>query len=408
MKPSASAEARPLRIAHVITRLVNGGADENTVISCNYAARAGHHVSLIHGAITRPEVLATLDPAVDVIRIDHLARRVSPIADARALRDLSRVIRRLQPDVIHTHTSKAGILGRLAARRARVAVVVHGVHILPFQNVNKVERAVYRSAERAIQGFTDVYVDVSHELRSTCIAAGVGTPDRHHVVRSGFDLSAFRAADPPEGWRELLGLGPDDPHPPILVMMAAFEPRKSHLELLERFPRIVAACPDVRLVLVGEGALRPQIEARIAALGITRNVVLTGFRSNPEQFIALADIGLMASRREGLPRVVMQCLVAGKPVVATDLPGIREVLTDDVNGLVTPLDDLDAFVAAVVALLTDSRRLNRLAAGAAATDLQEWDERRMADRLVEIYASVLAGHRRLMQSHAPAPSEARA
>jgi glycosyltransferase involved in cell wall biosynthesis len=380
---------RPLRIAHVITRLINGGADENTVISCNQAVRSGHSVMLVHGAQTRPEILSAVDARVEIVELRSLVQPIAPLSDTRALGDLVRTFRRCRPDVVHTHTSKAGILGRLAAQAASVPVLVHGVHIVPFVNVGRLERYAYLTAERAVQGMTHAFIDVSPAMRDLCVKAGVGAPERHHVVPSGFDLSVFRAATEPEDWRDLLRLGPDDPRPPVVVMLAVFEGRKRHLECLERFPGIVARFPDVRFVFAGDGRLRGDIEARIRTLGIEHNVVLTGFHLHPEQLIALADICLLASAREGLPRVVMQYLAGGRPVIATDLPSIDDVLRDDVNGLIVGSDDLDGMADAVVALLDDPARRARLARGAATTELSEWDAARMGKRLEAVYIDVI-------------------
>jgi glycosyltransferase involved in cell wall biosynthesis len=373
---------------------MNGGADENTVLSCNHAVRAGHDVVLVHGAQTRPDILAKVDAHVKVLELPSLVRPIAPLSDTRALRELVQIFRRLSPDVVHTHTSKAGILGRLAARATRVPVVVHGVHIAPWVNVGRLETFVYLAVERAVQGMTDAFIDVSPGMRDLCVEARVGTPERHHVVKSGFELSRFREAAPPEDWRDLLRVLPDDPRPPVVLMLAVFEPRKRHLEFLEGFPRVVARFPDVRLILAGDGKLRNAVEARVETLGIERNVVLTGFHPNPEQLIALADLCLLASVREGLPRVVMQYLAGGKPVVASDLPGIDDVLRHDVNGFVTPSADLAAVADAVVALLEDEARRSRLARGAAATDLSEWDAARMGERIEAVYEDVILGRAR--------------
>jgi glycosyltransferase involved in cell wall biosynthesis len=393
---------QPLRIAHVITRLINGGADENTVISSNEAVRRGHSVMLVHGAQTRPEILAAVDPRVEIVCLPSLVQPVAPLSDMRALRGLVSTFRRHRPHVVHTHTSKAGILGRLAARAARVPILVHGVHIVPFVNVSRVERRAYLTAERAVQGMTHAFVDVSPALRDMCVEAGVGSPERHHVVPSGFDVSLFRNATEPEDWRNLLRLQPDDPRPPIVLMLAVFEPRKRHLECLESFPRIVARFPEARFVFAGDGRLRGEIEARIRTLGLERNVVLTGFHAHPEQLIALADLCMLASAREGLPRALVQYLAGGRPVVAADLPSMQEVLRDGVNGLVVG-PDLEGLADAVIALLDDPARRAELARGAAATELSDWDAVRMGERLEAVYADVL---RELMPERAPGRREA--
>jgi glycosyltransferase involved in cell wall biosynthesis len=393
---------QPLRIAHVITRLINGGADENTVISCNEAVRRGHSVMLVHGAETRTEILAAVDPRVEIVGLPSLVQPIAPLSDMRALRGLVATFRCFRPDVVHTHTSKAGILGRLAARTGKVPILVHGVHIVPFVNVGRLQRHAYLTAERAVQGMTHAFIDVSPAMRDLCVQAGVGSPERHYVVPSGFDLSLFRNASEPEDWRDLLRLQPDDPRPPIIVMLAVFEPRKRHLECLESFPSIVARFPEVRLVFAGDGRLRGEIEARIRTHGLERNVVLTGFHPHPEQLIALADVCLLASAREGLPRVLMQYLAGGRPVVAADLPSMDGVLRDGVNGQLVR-SDLEDLADAVIALLDDPVRRSGLTRGAAATDLSEWDAARMGERLEAVYADVL---RERMPERVPGRREA--
>jgi glycosyltransferase involved in cell wall biosynthesis len=382
--------SRPLRIVHVITRLLNGGADENTVLSCNYAATAGHDVTLIHGVDTHTEILAKLDPRVRVVSLGSLVRPIAPLNDAKALRGLVRAFRELDPDVVHTHTSKAGILGRLAARVVRTPAIVHGVHIVPFVNVGRVEGIVYRLAERAVARMTAAFVNVSSATRDLCLDARIGTAAQHHVIRSGFDVSRFRRAAPPAEWRELLRLRETEPRPPVLLMVAAFEERKRHLEFLQVFPRVVARFPDVRLILAGDGKLRAEIERQIEAHHLDDNVILTGFTDRPEELIALADVCVLASAREGLPRAVVQYVAGGRAAAATDLPGLHEVLRDDVNGRVVGPYDLDGLAGAIVDLLEDDAQRLRLARAAAETDLAAWDARRMVQGIEEIYRAVIA------------------
>ena len=128
---------------------------------------------------------------MEILELPSLVHPIAPLSDVKALRDLVRTFRRLTPDVVHTHTSKAGILGRLAARAASVPVVVHGVHIVPFVNVGRLETFVYLTAERAAQGVTHAFIDVSPGMRDLCVRAGVGAPERHHVIQSGFDAVSF-------------------------------------------------------------------------------------------------------------------------------------------------------------------------------------------------------------------------
>ncbi|TIS67764.1 MAG: glycosyltransferase family 4 protein [Mesorhizobium sp.] len=385
---------RRLRIAHVITRLINGGADENTVHSCNWAAQGGHHVVLLHGETVLPEIIAKVDPRVELIGVPGLTRSISPVSDMRALLALTRRFRALNADIVHTHTSKAGILGRFAAWAAGVPAIVHGVHIVPFVNVGVAERFAYLALEKLAAPVTSAFISVSEGIRDLCLSAGVGHPDKHYVVHSGFDLDRFRNAGPPDGWRDLLRLTPDAPRPSVLLMIAAFEPRKRHTEFLDAFNKVAVRLPDAVLVLAGDGPLRSTVESRAKRLGLEGQVVFTGYRDDPERLIALADLCLLCSMREGLPRVVMQYLAGGKPCVACDLPGLREVLRPGINGVITPADDLAAMADAIAALLEDRRRLACLAQGAAAaTDLSNWDVKLMGKRTDAIYREALDQHR---------------
>ncbi|CAN7706276.1 glycosyltransferase [Mesorhizobium amorphae] len=384
---------RRLRIVHVITRLINGGADENTVHACNWAAQGGHDVVLLHGETVQPKIMAKVDPRVKLIGVPGLTRSISPVSDVRALFALIRRFRALKADIVHTHTSKAGILGRFAAWAAGVPAIVHGVHIVPFVNVGVAERFTYLALEKLAAPVTNAFISVSAGIRDLCLSAGMGRPDKHYVVHSGFDLDRFRNAVPPDDWRELLRLTPDAPRPPVLLMMAAFEPRKRHREFLDVFEKVEVRLPDAVLVLAGDGPLRSAIESRAKCLGLERQVVFTGYRDDPERLIALADLCLLCSMREGLPRVVMQYLAGGKPCVACDLPGLREVLRPGINGVITPTHDLAAMADAIAALLEDRERLTCLAQGAAATDLSNWDARLMGKRIDAIYRKVLDQHR---------------
>lgn len=382
-----------LRIAHVITRLINGGADENTVYSCNWAAQGGHDVVLLHGGTVQPEIIAKVDPRVKLIGVPGLTRSISPVSDLRALLALTRRFRALNADIVHTHTSKAGILGRFAAWGAGVPAIVHGVHIVPFVNVGVAERFAYLALERLAAPVTSAFISVSEGIRDLCLSAGVGHPDKHHVVRSGFDLDRFRNAGPPDDWRDLLRLTPGALRPPVLLMIAAFEPRKRHAEFLDVFKKVAVRLPDAVLVLAGDGPLRSIVESRAKRLGLERQVVFTGYRDDPERLIALADLCLLCSMREGLPRVVMQYLAGGKPCVACDLPGLREVLRPGINGVITSADDLAAMADAIAAVLEDRERLACLAQGATATDLSNWDVKLMGKRIDAIYREALDQHR---------------
>jgi len=380
-----------MKIVHVITRLIRGGADENTVITCNAQVCEGHDVWLLYGADSSPQMLAELTPQVHTSYVPSLRREIAPGSDARALFQLWRLTRSIRPDVVHTHTSKAGALGRLAGWLAGAPLIIHGVHILPFLNVGRASGVVYVGIERALAGLTHAFIDVSEGMRDGNLAAHVGRPSQHHVVYSGMDCNRFRHAKPftAQELSDLLGddAFTDEDAPKTVLYAAVFEPRKRHLELLDAFARVAREAPHVRLLLLGDGRGRAGAEAKVAALGLKGRVHFLGHRSDIERWIATADLCVLSSEREGLPRVAVQYVMAGKPVVATRLPGLERVIQDGVSGYFVPLADVGQMSQPIVRLLQDDAQRRQFAAAARDVDLSDWSAERMVHAIEAVYSS---------------------
>ncbi len=361
-------------IAHVITRLLCAGSEENTITTCLGQAAQGYRVSLIHGREFDPIHYQKLAGRIDLIELPEMVHPIHPVQDRRAIRALSKLLDDLKPDLVHTHQSKAGIIGRLAAARSGVAHVVHGVHIAPFLNVGPLKRAVYVAAERYAARHTDAFICVSKGMRDASITAGIGRPEQYHVVYSGMKLDAFHDPKEPDNWRDLLGIGPSDEKPPVALMVAALEPRKRHIELVSAFRQVVEEIPDARLLFAGEGAHRPAIEDAIASAGLQDNVRLLGFHNEPARLIALSDLCLLTSMREGLPRVVVQYIACGKPALVTRVPGIEEIVTHAESGLILDENDFDGLAQSILLLFQHPARLRALQEGAKNTDVSGWRE----------------------------------
>jgi glycosyltransferase involved in cell wall biosynthesis len=373
-----------------VTRLLRAGSEENVIATCLGQADRGHQVTLVYGRDYDPGYDAQLGGRIRLERIERLVQLIGPATDLRAIREMTRLFRSIQPDIVHTHQSKAGIVGRIAARLAGVPHIVHGVHIAPFVNVGQAERNAYITAERMMARFTHAFISVSGGMRDAYVDAGIGDPTNHHVVYSGMPLEAFIGASPPVDWRALAGLDEGQPKPPILLMLAALEPRKRHRELIEVFGQVVERFPEVRLLCAGEGSERAEIETAIGRAGLQKNVRLLGFHSEPGRLVALADLCLLTSMREGLPRVVVQYVAGGKPVIVSRLPGIEEVVEDGVSGLVTDPDDLSDTARAILEVLSDELLRARLAAGAAARDLSAWRPEALVEGTEKVYADLVS------------------
>jgi glycosyltransferase involved in cell wall biosynthesis len=385
-----------LRVAHVITRFVRGGADENTLLSCNAQAMSGHDVHLVHGAEASSAMVERLHPGVRRHVLSTLIRPFNPRKDVAATVALAGLFRRLAPDVVHTHTSKAGFIGRMAAASVRVPAVIHGVHILPFMNVGRAQYAAYLAAERLVAPFTDSFVNVSEAMREIGIAKGVGRADQHVVVPSGMDVRRFRDAEPLHAGElaAVFGVTPEDARGlALVVMVAALEPRKRVVEFLDVFARIVALRPSVRLAVLGEGDDRGRIESRLAALGLSDRVVLTGFREDVDRWIARAEVCVLASEREGLPRAVVQYMLGARPTVVTALPGVEALVREGETGYLVDIGRLDDMAAPILRLLEDQPLSRSMSSAARQMDLSRWSIEHMAAELDRVYQGVLAGRR---------------
>ncbi|MEL6619004.1 MAG: glycosyltransferase [Pseudomonadota bacterium] len=375
-----------MHIAHVLTRLLRAGSEENTLETCRWQAAQGHRVTLIHGDTHDSYWDARMPEGVARIAVPEMVHPIRPAQDARAVARLRALYRDIAPDVIHTHQSKAGILGRMAARAVPQAVVAHGIHIVPFEGVARGRRALYIAAERMMARRTDVFIGVSEAVGRAYVDAGIARRGRVHCVRSGMDLSRFRAPARPDDWRDLLGVPIGLARPPrVVLMMAAFEPRKRHVPFLHAFARLARVLPDVKLLLAGRGPEEPQVRAAVRDLGLSHRVVFCGHRPDPEALFALADLSVLTSEREGLPRVVVQSIAAGCPPLVQDLPGLTEVLRHGENGWVADPQDMDGTARRIGSILGNPPLLARLRRGAEATDLGAWALEALGARTTALY-----------------------
>jgi glycosyltransferase involved in cell wall biosynthesis len=377
--------SRKLTIVHVITRLLRGGSEENTLFTCEAQAASGHRVIVMHGAEFEPEMVEQARRFCEVRAVPSMVHPISPRDDVRAVRDLAREIRFVGADVVHTHQSKAGIVGRLAARIAGVRLIVHGVHIIPWANVGRLTSAVYVLVERICARFTDIFISVSPSVRNNCLENGIGQPGQHFVALSPIEIERFRSAKPPPDERELLGLSPGQARPPTAVMLAAFEPRKRQADVLRHLPAAFADIPDWRVVFAGEGPQRGEIAQLARELGIEKNVRVVEHRSDPERLIAMADVCFLCSEREGLPRVLIQYAAGGKPIVVTDLPSLSDVLTQPGAAIVTPLDNVAAAVEQVADLLRRADRRQRMTQEVKKLAIDQWTPRRVVEAVEAAY-----------------------
>jgi glycosyltransferase involved in cell wall biosynthesis len=386
-----------MRVAHVITRLIVGGAQENTIASVlGLREKPGLEVSLISGPTAGPE--GSLEPRVTQIPglltiVPELIRPVSPWHDWLALRKLTRLLRSQRPDIVHTHSGKAGVLGRLAAHAAGVPIIVHTIHgpsFGPFQGA--LANFAFRAAERRAGRVTTHFVSVANAMTEHYLAAGIGRPAQYTRIFSGFDLEPFLNAKNDPALRAKLGIGPDDF---VIGKVARLFEHKGHEDLIAAVLGMASLQPKLKLLFVGDGKLRPKLEG-LAAQSLRGRVVFAGL-VRPEEvpdYLGVMDAVVHLSRREGLARVLPQSLAAGKPVVAYDCDGAREVCLGNETGFLVPVGDLLSVSDRLEKLLEQPH--TRECLGTRGRELvKEWfPTQRMVDDLHALYLRLQAEAKR--------------
>jgi glycosyltransferase involved in cell wall biosynthesis len=383
-----------LRVLHVITRLIVGGAQENTVSSVlGLRQKPDLSVHLISGLSGGSEgslesQFTHLPGTLSIV--PELVRPIHPWQDRLALSRLTEIFRRERPDIVHTHSGKAGILGRLAAHRAAVPIIIHTIHGPSFGSFQSwLPNCVFRSAERRAARYTDHFISVADAMTEQYIAAGIGRPEQFTRIFSGFDLQPFLSATNDAAVRARFGFTQSDF---VVVKLARLARLKGHDDLFAAAPAVISRHPNTKFLLIGDGPLRSQFEARVAALGLQRHFAFTGLVRPDEvpSLLGIGDVLVHLSRREGLPRALPQALAAGKPVVACACDGAPEVCVDGKTGFLIKPDDPKSVIARLTELADDPALRARLGENGREFVRNRFGAVQMVDAIYDLYLS-LAG-----------------
>lgn len=386
----------PVRILHIITRMIVGGAQENTLLSVEGLDRIpGYEVTLCSGVDNGPEgeLLTRARQTSRLVVIPELCRNVDPRGDVVALWKLYSLIRQGGYHIVHTHSSKAGVLGRIAARLAGVPIVVHTLHSLVFHDyqpwlINRLCWAI----KKVCAPLTDHFISVSDIISQKAIAAGIDRPHRFTTIYSGMELDWFlRAELNGAAVRREFGI-PEDAL--VVGKIARLFPLKGHDQLLDAAPAIVRRHPNVRFFLIGDGILQEHLRERARRDGILDNFVFAGLiaRERIPEMIAAMDIVVHTSLREGLARVLPQALAMGKPCVSFDIDGAPEVVIPDQTGYLVQPNDAEGLADALSRLLDDPALRRRMGeAGRRRVD-PDFRAETMVQRISDIYEMLLDRH----------------
>jgi glycosyltransferase involved in cell wall biosynthesis len=371
----------------VITKLELGGAQQNTLYTVSHLDRTRFEPLLAAGTGGLLDEEAARLEHVEVHFLPSLRRAVRPASDLAALLQLTALFRRRMPDIVHTHSSKAGILGRWAAHLAGVPVVIHSIHGFGFTPAQSpLVRGAFIAAERATARITTRFIAVSRANLEEGIRRGLFDEDRAVLIRSGVELGRFMNSSLPAGrLRSEIGASPETP---IAGMVACFKPQKSPEDFVSIAGMVARRVPSARFVLVGDGELRGDVEGAIRREGLEGQFHLLGWRRDIPEILHDLDVLVLTSRWEGLPRVFPEAMAAGKPVVACRVDGAAEAVLEGETGFLCEPGERAVLAERLVSLLSDRDRARemgqagRLRAG-------EWDIDEMVRRQERLYQELL-------------------
>ena len=385
-----------IRVVHVITRLILGGAQENTLLTVEGLDRMPEYeVTLISGPALGPEgelVERARRNKVNLLIVPQMQRAIYPVRDAITLAKLVRLYRRLNPHIVHTHSSKAGILGRAAARFAGVPIILHTIHGLPFHPYETgLNNLLYKKLERRAARWSQRIITVADAMRDQAVAAGVAAPEKFVTIYSGMEVDTFLAADTHrQTARRALGIADDEV---VIGKIARLFELKGHEYVIAAAPRILREFPRARFLFVGDGILREKLQEQAVRLGVADRILFAGLvdPSRIPEMLGAMELVVHASLREGLARVLPQALLAGRPVVSYDIDGAREVVLDGVTGFLVRPQAVGELADAVLKMLRDPAQARAMAMKGREMFADQFRAETMVRRISALYRELLSG-----------------
>jgi len=391
-----------LKIVHIITRLILGGAQENTLITCKMLAQRGHDVTLITGPAIGPEgelFEQTKNESYKVIVIDRLRRAINPYNDTISYFQIKKHLRQLRPDIIHTHSAKAGILGRFAAhslnratsherRATKIVHTIHGLAFHPYQSqwLNKFYIAVEKSAARR----TDYFISVADAMTAQATAVGIGQPEQFVTAYSAIEENDFLEPIPQEQkkqFRQKYGIAEDAV---VLVTIARLFMLKGHDYIVESAKELSKRFENCVWLFVGDGNLSDQYKRQVQELGLAEKIRFTGLLPPDEIPLAIqsSDILVHCSLREGLARTLPQAMLCGKPAISFDVDGAREVVNENTGRLIEP-KNVEQLTKACAELIQDEDLRKRLGEQGRESVKTKFAPETMVDTIEAVYRKLM-------------------
>lgn len=380
-----------ISVLHLITRLIVGGAQENTIDTAANLDQDLFKTEIISGLQTGSEGSLVEDvriKGIPLTLIPELVREVSPRNDFRALRKLHSTMRSCNPAIVHTHSSKAGILGRLAARMAGVPVIVHTIHGWGFHDFMPLpQRYFYILLERLLARFTHALIAVSNQDIQVGLRNNIGSEDQYHLIRSAI-LTKKISPDQidPKISRTEFGI-PQDAI--VIGTIGRLSPQKNPKDWIRIAGLIHRSFPDVFFLVVGDGPLRSQVEQEVRKMDVAEKIIIAGIQRDVSRYLSAMDIFMMTSLWEGLPRTILHALNMNIPVVAYNVGGVPEVVIQGETGLLSQPGNIDEMTKHIENLINDPQLRARLGKNGADLIQDEFDLNKMIREITELYEMLL-------------------
>ncbi len=383
---------RKLNVLHAITKLELGGAQENTLYTLQNLNRERYNLFLAANdeGILIKKARELKD--AKAFFISELIRPLNPLKDLIALIKLVHFCKREKIDIIHTHSSKAGILGRWAARLARVPIITHTIHgwgFYPKQNLLK--KKLFILLEKITAKITDRLVAVSRANIETGIENRIGRKEKYTLIRSGIKPSRFQNMEVDIGEkRKGLSLEEDTK---VVAMIAPLKPQKAPLDFVKVANQVIKKKPKTQFLLIGDGELRPEIEELIKELNLEKKVILTGWRRDIPQILRIADILVLTSRWEGLPRVFPEAMASELPIVATKVDGAPEAIEEGINGFLVSVGEIRGMAEKIITLLDNPEMAKEMGRRGKERAFPEFDIDLMVKKIDDLYQELIRSKR---------------
>ena len=389
-----------MKIVHIITRLIVGGAQENTLITCKVLAQRGHEVTLVTGPALGPEgelFNQAKGQGYEVIVLDRLRRAINPLNDIPSYFQLRKLLRQLQPDIVHTHSAKAGILGRFAGYNLKgqwaknQPAVVHGIHGLAFHPYQSpVLSKFYIAIEKATAKRTDFFISVADAMTEQATAVGIGKPGQFVTAYSAIEEEDFLTPISQEArrdFRQKYGIAEDAV---VIVTIARLFMLKGHEYIVESAKSLAKRFEKAVWLFVGDGNLSEHFKKQAHELGLAERIRFTGLLPPSEIPLAIqsSDILVHCSLREGLARALPQAMLCGRPAISFDVDGAREVVNERTGRLIEP-KNVEQLVEACAELIEDEGLRRQLGENGREFVKEMFSPDRMVDTIEAVYRKLL-------------------